>query len=122
MQHTCPHCSRRYVALACTWCAADARRDAGEVLELVEMLMVDRDRRRSEHEERIARTAYWLGQQMARYEVTKAQADARLEALSGALWDDVDVPLYITRRGQEIAVEGLQKGLGQGERARERTA
>jgi len=107
MSTTCPDCGQNFVALRCTWC----RRGQVEVVELIGMLRADRERRRLEHEKRIARSAYWLGQRMVRYEVTKADALARVERLALAYWDDIDVAQHITPRGKEIGVAAFLRGV-----------
>jgi hypothetical protein len=106
----------------CPWCWCLARladdEEQAETLALLDMLIADRERRQREYEEMLVRKAYWLGRQMARYEVTKAQALTRIEQLARAYWDDICTPCHITPRGIVIGMDAFTRGVEEGQHGR----
>jgi hypothetical protein len=61
--------------------------------------------------QRIANTAVWLGKQLARHEITKADVNRRLDAMccQKSIDDEDWVPWDLAHRA---AVDGLRQGLG----------
>lgn len=60
--------------------------------------------------ERINGTAYWLGRQMAAHEITRADVNRRLAALTAqrSIDDDAWVPYYLA---EEAAADGFRRGM-----------
>jgi hypothetical protein len=61
--------------------------------------------------ERITKSSYWLGRQLGRHEVTRADVDRRLAALCARrpIDDDAWCPWHLAR---PAAIEGLRQGTG----------
>lgn len=76
-----PDNARRYLGAEeiAPWVEGDPD---GTVIRRVEQLLRARLARRDAHLDRIERTARWLGRQLARHDITKADASRRLDALS----------------------------------------
>lgn len=64
--------------------------------------------------DRIGRTAFWLGQQMARHEITRSDVNRRIDAMTRQvpLDDDAWVPPPLA---EEVALEALLRGMERGE-------
>jgi hypothetical protein len=88
--------------------------DDAEAMAIFDDLIEARVVRRDAQLQRIDGTAYWLGCQLSRHEITKDDADRRLEALCSQRDPEVEeilLALVPWDMAEDAAVAGLRRGM-----------